>query len=127
MSGSDKTVTRHASRRVRQCSHGWRGSSAERIQEQCPSCGSTSLFIGSGGYITCSVLGCKRPGTFALFQELQQYAIRLAEACRITDDFLGLLQQTSAGKGALIEEVLRPALQEWARSPEMGRTYEGRR
>jgi len=32
------------------------------VRGRCPSCGSESLFLGSGGYVTCSVIGCKNPG-----------------------------------------------------------------
>lgn len=32
-----------------------------RLQGRCPSCGSETLFRGSNGYITCSLLGCKNP------------------------------------------------------------------
>lgn len=31
------------------------------IKTRCPSCGSRTLFIGSGGGLTCSFLGCKQP------------------------------------------------------------------
>lgn len=33
-----------------------------KVQGRCPSCHSDSLFLGSGGFVTCSVLGCKAPG-----------------------------------------------------------------
>jgi len=33
-----------------------------RVRGRCPSCGAESLFLGSQGYVTCSVLGCKDPG-----------------------------------------------------------------
>lgn len=33
-----------------------------RVQGVCPSCRSHSLFLGEGGYVTCSVLGCRDPG-----------------------------------------------------------------
>lgn len=36
-------------------------TSPERIETPCPSCGAKSLFIGTGGHLTCSVLGCKDP------------------------------------------------------------------
>lgn len=32
-----------------------------RLQGRCPSCGSETLFYGSQGYVTCSLLGCKDP------------------------------------------------------------------
>lgn len=34
----------------------------QRITTRCPSCGHQSLFIGSGGHLTCSWLECKEPG-----------------------------------------------------------------
>ena len=33
-----------------------------RIRGNCPSCGSGSLILGSDGYVTCTVIGCKDPG-----------------------------------------------------------------
>lgn len=39
------------------CIHGY----DTRIKMPCPSCGSHSLFIGSGGHITCGYLPCKSP------------------------------------------------------------------
>ncbi len=31
------------------------------VQGFCPVCGSESLFLGSGGYVTCGWIECKRP------------------------------------------------------------------
>ncbi|WP_460071110.1 DUF6085 family protein [Streptomyces sp. YKOK-I1] len=31
------------------------------VQGRCPACGGSSLFLGSGGYITCSRLDCPQP------------------------------------------------------------------
>jgi hypothetical protein len=31
------------------------------VQGQCPACGRASLFLGSGGYVTCSVAKCPEP------------------------------------------------------------------
>ena len=33
-----------------------------KIETPCPSCGHRTLFIGSGGHLTCSWLKCKEPG-----------------------------------------------------------------
>lgn len=33
----------------------------ERITTPCPACGSSSLIVGSGGYLTCGSLECKDP------------------------------------------------------------------
>jgi hypothetical protein len=32
-----------------------------RIQGHCPACGKAALFVGEGGYVTCSVLTCPEP------------------------------------------------------------------
>ena len=32
-----------------------------RVRGRCPSCGAESLFLGSNGYVTCGVIGCKNP------------------------------------------------------------------
>lgn len=33
----------------------------EHISDRCPSCGHQSLFIGSGGWLTCSWIECRQP------------------------------------------------------------------
>lgn len=32
-----------------------------RVEGRCPSCGSSSLFVGLGGFVTCSRLDCADP------------------------------------------------------------------
>ena len=32
-----------------------------QVQGICPACGSKSLFLGDGGYVTCSWVECKQP------------------------------------------------------------------
>lgn len=32
------------------------------VQGRCPACGASSLFLGSGGYVTCSIDRCPDPG-----------------------------------------------------------------
>lgn len=32
------------------------------VQGFCPACNRHTLFLGTGGYVTCSYLGCKDPG-----------------------------------------------------------------
>lgn len=32
-----------------------------KIAGYCPACGTRSLFVGSGGYVTCGLLGCPNP------------------------------------------------------------------
>lgn len=31
------------------------------VQGRCPACGRVSLFLGNGGYVTCSVIDCPNP------------------------------------------------------------------
>jgi ribosomal protein S27AE len=31
------------------------------VQGRCPNCGSSSLFLGAGGYVTCSWIECTDP------------------------------------------------------------------
>lgn len=35
------------------------------VEGRCPACGHRSLFLGSGGYVTCSIVECKRPSAAA--------------------------------------------------------------
>jgi hypothetical protein len=37
----------------------------QRVAGHCPACGATSLFLGSGGYVTCSVIECPNPTAVA--------------------------------------------------------------
>ena len=62
------------------CSHGWRGTVPEdgqRIVTPCPECGSQSLFIGSGGHLTCARVptdhgdGCPSPSVEATVKHLK--------------------------------------------------------
>lgn len=32
-----------------------------RVKGYCPSCGNETLFLGEGGYVTCSLIGCENP------------------------------------------------------------------
>ena len=32
------------------------------VKGVCPSCGNKTLFLGEGGYVTCSMIGCMNPG-----------------------------------------------------------------
>ena len=40
-------------------------SSHDRLEGKCPACGWSGLFVGSGGYITCSQYDCPDPGAVA--------------------------------------------------------------
>lgn len=50
----------------------------QRITTRCPSCGHQSLFIGSGGHLTCSWLECK--GDPGLERAIEKLKAELAEA-----------------------------------------------
>src|SRR5581483_10497659 len=39
------------------------GKGWPRVEGRCPSCGHRSLFVGSGGYVVCAIIGCKDPGS----------------------------------------------------------------
>lgn len=54
-----------------------------RIVDRCPTCGSQSLFIGTGGYLTCSVIGCKEPGVGVAITKMQS---RLSEIADIVQE-----------------------------------------
>ena len=32
-----------------------------QVQGRCPACGTKGLFLGDGGYVTCSLIGCPQP------------------------------------------------------------------
>ena len=70
------------------CQHGWRGSfpeNGELIQTPCPACGLKSLFVGNGGYLTCSNVpsdstkGCPSP-IVQVTWDIQQAHIKTALA-----------------------------------------------
>lgn len=42
-----------------------------RIVTRCPSCGHQTLFIGSGGHLTCSWLECRDPGVESAIEALR--------------------------------------------------------
>lgn len=35
------------------------------VRGQCPACGCRALFLGPGGYVACSIVGCPNPGAAA--------------------------------------------------------------
>ncbi|MFC5802769.1 DUF6085 family protein [Streptomyces formicae] len=41
------------------------------VQGKCPACGKTSLFLGSGGYVTCSRIECPEPDAASTVLERQ--------------------------------------------------------
>jgi hypothetical protein len=53
-----------------------------KIATPCPSCGRTSLFIGTGGHLTCSFIGCKEPGVERYVASLRSVATTSVESCQ---------------------------------------------
>jgi hypothetical protein len=47
-----------------------------RIVDRCPSCGHQTLFIGSGGWLTCSWLLCKAPGLKHALMDAREAMLR---------------------------------------------------
>jgi hypothetical protein len=44
---------------------------SKNIVDRCPSCGSKTLFIGDGGYLTCSLIGCPEPSVGKAIAQLR--------------------------------------------------------
>lgn len=51
------------------------------VQGRCPACGGESLFLGSGGYVTCARMECPDPeaATRILEQRIDYSKIRVVE------------------------------------------------
>jgi hypothetical protein len=80
-------ATRALDMEFKVCRHGWRGSVPERgeqIVTPCPACGAKSLFIGSGGHLTCARVpsdhggGCDDPSVEDAINHLKD-RLRAAE------------------------------------------------
>lgn len=48
-----------------------------KIRDRCPTCGHDTLFIGEGGWLTCSWLPCREPGVSRAVKGLQERLERL--------------------------------------------------
>lgn len=42
-----------------------------RIEDRCPTCGLGSLFIGTGGHLTCASLRCENPGVSSAIEAIR--------------------------------------------------------
>ena len=76
-----------------------------KIETPCPSCGRTTLFIGTGGHLTCSAIECPNPSVGQVVAELKGKA----EACT-HDHELADRALTNAATGQvddLVEELNR--------------------
>jgi hypothetical protein len=56
-----------------------------KIVDRCPSCGHQTLFIGSGGWLTCSWLSCKAPGLEEAFAKARDAVLRAGQLERALD------------------------------------------
>ncbi len=85
-----------------------------RIANRCPYCGSASLFIGNGGWLTCGNLStCKRPtlNTAIAYKVVEARAAEAAiwvEAVRLAHYWLS--PPSGEPQAALARDVLRNAL-----------------
>jgi hypothetical protein len=86
------------------------------VQGRCPACGGSSLFVGSGGYITCSRLECPEPdaATTLLERNPRTTPVNAATGGDTADNPLRELQemyrQQSAANAAYrlqIDELIR--------------------
>jgi hypothetical protein len=50
-----------------------------KIKDRCPTCGHDTLFIGEGGWLTCSWLECKMPGVGRRIEQLLTIEKRVAD------------------------------------------------
>jgi hypothetical protein len=94
----------------RQCHHGWRGSvpqDGKRITTPCPECGAQSLFIGTGGHLTCARVpsdhsnGCPNPSVENVVNKLRaelakQHKIFTATLTEVNDRACEFEEQLAA-------------------------------
>ena len=55
---------------------------SEIIATPCPSCGGKNLFIGTGGHLTCSLIGCKEPVVETAIDKLKREDERAWDSAR---------------------------------------------
>ena len=67
----------------------------ERIIDPCPSCGLRSLFVGKGGYVTCSNLYCDDPGVGRAIEAMKA-KLKAAEVKGDTDQLTTVLHSKRA-------------------------------
>lgn len=67
--------------RAAKCTHGWRGEKAEPIATPCPACRGKSLFIASGGHLTCANVPCPSPSVELTVNALQTRIVELEAEC----------------------------------------------
>lgn len=83
--------------------------SQPRIADRCPCCGGQTLFIGAGGWLTCSVIGCKAPGAASdlLAQALARYAPKPETLADVAREAAEALRGNAALSARLLAAVER--------------------
>jgi hypothetical protein len=78
------------------------------VQGRCPACGGESLFVGSGGYITCRRIECPEPDAATTLLELQSPVQPAPKICEIPHQTIGgedaCEQQQLAARAQLIRD-----------------------
>ena len=83
----------------------------ERIVTRCPECGTSNLFIGTGGHLTCGLIGCKRPSVEDSIDALKTDNAHLRASLAAADRILEIVKcfTGAAGvgtrRGVLISEI----------------------
>jgi len=96
---------------------------SHNIVSRCPSCGGCFLFIGKGGHLTCSLIGCDEPvfdrAVDNLRAEVERLRTREKELLKLpsiyaAEDWLAeiarlreALEEIRAGKGAYNQDPLK--------------------
>lgn len=57
-----------------------------KIANRCPACGHDTLFIGSGGWLTCSWLSCRNPGLDGALEAAAEAIIRASQLQHEVDE-----------------------------------------
>ncbi|MFB6665997.1 hypothetical protein [Streptomyces parvus] len=78
------------------------------VQGHCPACDSTSLFLGSGGYVTCARIDCPQPDAASIRLE-KQSSVELNRLRADLED-QRKARQTAAGAADRFRDVLSEAL-----------------
>lgn len=60
----------------------WGSEPQPRIVTPCPACGGRSLFIGSGGHLTCSYIPCRNPSVASEIEAMDLEIRRLRDGLR---------------------------------------------
>jgi hypothetical protein len=60
------------------------------ISTRCPTCGSQSLFVGSGGHLTCALLTCRNPSVSDAIERYKAIEMTLARFVDNSDNWASL-------------------------------------